>query len=360
MTRQNLLTILITLSLSLLAACSRTPYTPVAAEVDPIDASMWAPTVDAFVVLLDTSGSMKGDGENRGKIQDAQDFVASFNSAVPPYDFQSSLVVFGKGAHSCIGPSNASAMLEMSAYDRAAFADALSSIKCAASTTPITDAIDMTTDMLDPETGPVAVVIVSDFRWSDAQGVQDALARLRNEHGDNLCLHTVNVGASTENDELIASMTDSAGCDSAANASDLASATAMSNYVTDTLLAPLEYETHSVSATALFGFDDSTLSAQGKAELANLADYIKSKGMGVGDIDVVGHTCSMGEAAYNGRLSVRRATAVKQFLVSQGIDAGMIDVSGMGETQPVADNSTEAGREQNRRVEIHVGSSRPG
>ena len=68
---------------------------------------------------------------------------------------------------------------------------------------------------------------------------------------------------------------------------------------------------------------------------------------------VAGHTDSMGDADYNQQLSERRANAVRDFLVKErGIDAAKLVARGYGETQPVADNATAAGRAQNRRVEI--------
>ena len=77
------------------------------------------------------------------------------------------------------------------------------------------------------------------------------------------------------------------------------------------------------------------------------------------DIDVIGHTDSTGDEDYNMGLSVRRAEAVRDYLVSRGIDSSIIDVSGLGETSPISSNATREGRAQNRRVEIHVGISEP-
>lgn len=67
---------------------------------------------------------------------------------------------------------------------------------------------------------------------------------------------------------------------------------------------------------------------------------------------VVGHTDSRGDDVLNERLSMQRAEAVRSALVERGIDPSRIDVDGAGEAEPVASNDTEAGRRQNRRVEL--------
>jgi outer membrane protein OmpA-like peptidoglycan-associated protein len=71
-------------------------------------------------------------------------------------------------------------------------------------------------------------------------------------------------------------------------------------------------------------------------------------------IAVEGHTDSVGGDEYNMTLSDRRANAVRDYLVSQGLNGGTITAQGFGKTRPVADNSTAAGRQQNRRVELVV------
>jgi OOP family OmpA-OmpF porin len=84
----------------------------------------------------------------------------------------------------------------------------------------------------------------------------------------------------------------------------------------------------------------------------------KIKGINLEVIIAVGHTDSIGTDAYNQKLSVRRAEAVKAFLVSQGIEKNRIYTEGKGEKQPVADNKTKEGRAKNRRVEIEVVGTR--
>lgn len=106
------------------------------------------------------------------------------------------------------------------------------------------------------------------------------------------------------------------------------------------------------SADAFFDFDKALLKPEGKATLQTLVAKLKDT-----DIEVIvatGHTDSTGPEAYNVKLSMRRAKAVKAFLVSKGIPEARVFVEGKGEAQPTADNRTKDGRAKNRRVDIEV------
>jgi OOP family OmpA-OmpF porin len=119
------------------------------------------------------------------------------------------------------------------------------------------------------------------------------------------------------------------------------------------------YEKNTMAAEALFDHDKSALKPAGKEALHDLNESIKAKGARVVDINVIGHTDSDGSEEYNQALSVRRAESVRDYMVSQGVDPSIIDVSGEGESNPVASNATKEGRAENRRVDIHVGVSTP-
>ena len=106
------------------------------------------------------------------------------------------------------------------------------------------------------------------------------------------------------------------------------------------------------AADALFDFDKSALKPAGKAKLDELASNLNGVNLEV--IIAVGHTDSIGSAAYNQKLSIRRAEAVKAYLVHKGVEASRVYTEGKGKTQPVASNKTAAGRAQNRRVEVEV------
>jgi outer membrane protein OmpA-like peptidoglycan-associated protein len=101
-----------------------------------------------------------------------------------------------------------------------------------------------------------------------------------------------------------------------------------------------------------FPVDSSTISPQMREVLddvaASMVQYPNSL------IDVMGHTDSTGSAQYNLDLSQRRAESVANFLVSRGVARARIETIGYGEDYPIADNTTEAGRAQNRRVEIRI------
>ncbi len=118
-----------------------------------------------------------------------------------------------------------------------------------------------------------------------------------------------------------------------------------------TYVAPPAVEKIILSADTLFDIDKSVIKPDGKAALDELVDKLE------GNLRVVlpvGHTSRPGSDAYNMALSIRRADAVKAYLVSRGIDADRIHPSSQGERHPVATNTTAAGRDENRRVEIEV------
>jgi OmpA-OmpF porin, OOP family len=112
----------------------------------------------------------------------------------------------------------------------------------------------------------------------------------------------------------------------------------------------------SFAADAFFDFDKAVLKPEGKAKLDDLSS--KLQGMNLEVIIAVGHTDSIGTDAYNQKLSIRRAEAVKAYLVSKNIDSKRVYTEGKGEKQPVADNKTAAGRAKNRRVVIEVVGTR--
>jgi len=102
----------------------------------------------------------------------------------------------------------------------------------------------------------------------------------------------------------------------------------------------------------LFDFDKTDLKADAKTNIAKLVENLNSNPNT--DILVIGHTDNKGTDSYNQGLSERRAKSVKSYAVSQGLAGRRIKTEGKSFHEPIADNDTEAGRAENRRVEIVI------
>ena len=104
--------------------------------------------------------------------------------------------------------------------------------------------------------------------------------------------------------------------------------------------------------SVMFAYDSAELTPAAQQQLRTLTGKLNDPS--VASIKVIGHTDSRGSDAYNQALSERRASSVAEYLISQGLAPQKITSQGRGEREPIADNETDAGRAQNRRVELHL------
>lgn len=102
----------------------------------------------------------------------------------------------------------------------------------------------------------------------------------------------------------------------------------------------------------LFDFDKAVIKQSVVPELDRWADYFQTNPQVTAEI--YGHADSIGSSAYNENLSYKRAQAVINYLVGKGIAANRLSAEGLGESQPVAPNTTSEGRQKNRRVELNL------
>lgn len=102
---------------------------------------------------------------------------------------------------------------------------------------------------------------------------------------------------------------------------------------------------------SLFAFDKATLNVK---QAGKLLDEIVESGKAGKTIRIAGHTDAIGADEYNDKLSLRRANAVRAYLVQRGVSDAQIEIEALGKRQPKADNSTEGGRAKNRRAEVSV------
>ena len=106
------------------------------------------------------------------------------------------------------------------------------------------------------------------------------------------------------------------------------------------------------NSKVLFGTDKSDLSKKSKNTIDDLATVLNK--YPDTDLTIQGHTDSTGPDAYNQTLSEKRAQSVADYLKLQGVSAGRLTAMGLGESLPVADNSTAEGRSENRRVSFVI------
>jgi outer membrane protein OmpA-like peptidoglycan-associated protein len=106
----------------------------------------------------------------------------------------------------------------------------------------------------------------------------------------------------------------------------------------------------------LYDFDSDVVRPEARVNLHELAVSLeKYPGS---DLLILGHTDQLGSVAYNQGLSERRANSGATYLMSQGVSGTRVATRGLGETEPIATNETEAGRQANRRVEISIFASK--
>jgi outer membrane protein OmpA-like peptidoglycan-associated protein len=105
----------------------------------------------------------------------------------------------------------------------------------------------------------------------------------------------------------------------------------------------------------LYDFDSDVVRSEARSNLRKLAQSL-DKYPGT-DLMILGHTDAVGSQAYNQGLSERRARAAASYLIAQGVAGTRIKTRGLGETDPIGSNETEAGRQANRRVEVAIYAS---
>ncbi len=128
--------------------------------------------------------------------------------------------------------------------------------------------------------------------------------------------------------------------------------TAANNGCPEIIPAVAEKQIGDFAGTILFNFNKSSLRDDSYAKLLSIVAIMKENSSVKFSIE--GHTDSSGPASYNQKLSENRANTVRDYFISNGIDAANITATGYGETKPIDTNNTSQGRANNRRVEIKV------
>ena len=338
--------------------------------------------VDTFVVVLDSSSSMREKAQGYVKFYRAKEIVNRMNQTVPQLDYNAGMVVFGGG--SCLDNANAKVVYGLVPYNQVDLKGALDSLKCTGGSTPLADGVDTTQVQLEDNIGNVALIVVSDFKDVNHERALGSVKALKDVHGD-LCVYPIQVGDDPKGSMLADDLATAGGCGFATNAEAIASSDAMGDYVTKVLLAPAaaapaaaamdsdgdgvadtmdqcpntpmgatvnEYGCWAYQGEVLFDFDQAELKA-GAYPILDEGVMVLNDNPDL-NIEIQGYTDITGEEDYNVQLSQRRAESVMSYLVSRGIDPARLTAKGYGPANPVASNDTPEGRAKNRRVEFRA------
>lgn len=335
--------------------------------------------------------------------------IANSASTLKLTDFKTSIRSFGYGNCKGYGDRYSDLHQAPSNYAKEAFDKAVDTIGCAHGRSHIIETLEATGNDLSTTTGNIAVVIVSDLisnklsdKWNDMLGItgldyplgdgEEAIKALREKYGDRLCVYNVWTGEESEKfDSEEASYTKnpaSCGQPNSATAERIATPEGMKEFMRAVLFSPvppppvanmdcskLDSDADGVNdcddkcpntlrgtpvnrmgcwiVDVKFDNDRSEIKPQYFVLLDKLAADITANFANL-TIEVQGHTSNTASAAYNMKLSIRRADAVANYLNKRIHGPHKLIPRGYGLTRPIDTNETAAGRANNRRVQLEV------
>ncbi len=355
-------------------------------ETYKFNANQYVPKVDNFVVILDTSSSMVDKYGKKQKAKIAKEFLSAMNQTLPELRYNAALRTFGHGAS--LPDKSTLLVYGPTQYSTSGFGKALNSVKGPSgdSSLALAKAINAAGDDMKSSRGPIAVIIVSDGKHMDQKPIKAAEA-LKSQFGDRVCIDTVQVGDNPAGKMTLEQIVKAGGCGISTTTERLASSANMAGFVEGIFLAkpapkpmakpmakPMDSDGDGVTddkdqcpntpkgatvdargcwtyaAVVLFDFDSAEIKSDAHPML-NEAVGILKKNPAI-KVEVDGHTDNVGPAAYNMKLSERRANSIMEYFVDNGVEAERLTIKGLGLTKPAVSNDTKEGRAKNRRVEL--------
>lgn len=334
--------------------------------------------VDNFIFLVDGSGSMdeKYVGTKEKKIVLAKSILERINGNLLELGYQ--------GALATAAPAKEIQGLET--YTSAGYGESIAKLPTyiGSRPTPLGEGLKALEPMLQGASGRNAVIILSDGQENTGVDSYKVASDLSEKYG--VCFHTISFADSVAgNQELLDKITSLKSCGYGVSAAQAADDAVLQQFIKNVFYegaapaAPIDGDDDGdgvpnsrdkcpntprdlavdadgcpipvkMQLKVLFDFDKSDVKPIYHQELANFAEFAKQY-PGV-DIEIGGHTDSVGSAEYNQKLSERRAKSVRNYLVQKlGMDDARLSAVGYGLTQPIATNKTKEGRAQNRRIE---------
>ena len=321
-------------------------------------------TVDNFIVLFDSSGSANQmvPGRTITKIKAAKDLLKERNEWLPDLDYQAGLYIYTDNK-TLLGTFKE--VYGVKDYDRDQFAAAIDTLpEKGQGPTMLQAALHGLRKNLAKLTGKTAVIMFTDGTFSQLRGNKSALQIAQEIVKDNdVCFYLISSATADVEKQLLDAVSKVNSC---SRVIPIEAFIDYPYYLTGALfivraaayvrLKPVTQVIGFTTEDLLFDFDSTTIRDEYKEKLDMLGAFLQNNP----DTQAVvgGFSDGTGDDEYNMALSERRADSVKDYLMENfNINTDRIVTLWFGELNPVGDNTTFAGRRQNRRVEIAVGAA---
>jgi OmpA-OmpF porin, OOP family len=337
---------------------------------------------DSCVFVFDISESLSVNDVTQGV-----GIAKNMNSKFPDYVQSVGLLEFGKRE----GFKNLKPdwVFPVDKWERNAFGLAFDKLAAANGRTPLGVALESAKEGVDKAAGKVALIIISDGVDNGHVNPVAKIKDMKDKRGDKLCVFTIQLRNSESGTKLLDELVKVGACGKTSKASALMTDPEVQALVD--FIFPYEKPAPTPEATPVPTpvdsdqdgvFDDkdkcpntpkgAKVDAEGCWRLQNLNfEFDSAKLLPASEvildevvtvlknnptvkIEIEGHTDGKGSDEYNMKLSQNRADSVHKYLITKGIEAARLSTKGYGESKPIADNNTDEGRAQNRRIELTV------
>ena len=390
--------LIVSLGLFLMGCAGQKPVAKQTMEsFQPVDlnaalqAGQFKQKTNAFMVILDRSGSMAEMYKGHVKTQLADELLTRMNQTLPNMPLTGGLETFGRMKTFTDQYATSKVIYGPTAYSKDGFASGLASAESARGLSPLDSAINLASENMKNVQGQTALIIVSDGVKEDMNydAAVAAAKKMKGQYGDKLCIYVVQIGDDKEGTKILGKIAEAGGCGFAVKGDEIMSSDGMAAFVTDVFLEKVEMKVVEevvevkpapgpgdsdgdgvpddidqcpntpkgavvdargcyVVDKVYFDFDKYNIKPEFQAALDAQAMVMQNNPSL--KMTISGNTDSIGTPEYNMGLSIRRAKAVKAYLVSKGVEADRISVIGYGEDRPADTNATKVGRAMNRRA----------
>ncbi len=364
-------------------------------DAKKFDVNMYTSKVDNFIVVFDASSSLNEKFKGTTKFDIAKAIVYRMNDTLPELGQTAGLRSFGHAPE--VSKNRTELFYGMEKYSTQNLANDFTKITQAGGLGPLDSAFDAAGDDLDGLSGQKNVVIVISDGVNNPDAALASAKKLKTLYGDSICFFTILVGDNIKSEALLKKISNIGRCGFLTTADKLLTPEGMAYFVERVFLekkpfasapavpaapvvsvvsvvsvkndsdkdgvydeddqcpgTPMGAKVNAVGCwvldNVLFDFDKDVIESMAYPLLDSVFTILEKNP--VMSVELNGHCDNVGTPEYNMGLSMRRANAVKDYLVGKGILRNRLATQGFGFTKPVALNGTDTGRAMNRRVEL--------